>query len=85
MILMKGDDIIEVKIIGTNCSNGMKLKKMLNRATEKIEEEVIVTEVTNNDKKYGITNFPALIINDKVVSEGRVLTEREIRKLLLSY
>lgn len=82
---MKGDDIIEVKIIGVNCSNGIKLKKMLNRATEEIEEEVKITEVLEKDKKYGITNFPALIINNEIVSEGKVLSVREIKKLLLSY
>ncbi|MBO5414174.1 MAG: thioredoxin family protein [Bacilli bacterium] len=82
---MKGDDIIEVKIIGVNCSNGIKLKKMLNRATEEIEEEIKITEISEKDKKYGIKNFPALIINNEIVSEGRVLSSREIKKLLLSY
>lgn len=82
---MKGDDIIDVKIIGVNCSNGIKLKKMLNRATEEIEEEVKVTEIPEKDKRYGIKDFPALIINDEIVSEGKVLTVREIKKLLLSY
>ena len=82
---MKGDDIIEIKIIGVNCSNGIKLKKMVNRATEEIEEEVKVTEIGEKDKKYGIKNFPALIINNDIVSEGKVLTVREIKKLLLSY
>ncbi len=81
---MKGDDIIEVKIIGSNCSNGIKLKKMVNRASEEIESEVIIKDI-EKDSKYGITNFPALIINEKLVSEGKVLTVREIKKLLLSY
>ena len=36
-------------------------------------------------KKYGIKDFPALIINDEIVSEGRVLSSREIKKILLSY
>lgn len=75
--------IIEVKIIGGNCSNGIKLRKMVNRASEEIESEVILKEI-DNDKKYGITNFPALIINNKIVSEGKVLSVREIKKLLLS-
>lgn len=82
---MKGDDIIDVKIVGVNCSNGIKLKKMLNRATEEIEEEVKITEIPEKDKKYGIKDFPALIINDEIVSEGRVLSSREIKKILLSY
>ena len=82
---MKGDDIIEIKIIGVNCSNGIKLKKQVNRATEEIDMEVKVTEIGEKNKKYGIKNFPALIINNDIVSEGKVLTVREIKKLLLSY
>ena len=58
---------------------------MVNRATEEIEEEVKITEIGEKDKKYGKKNFPALIINNDIVSEGKVLTVREIKKLLLSY
>ena len=58
---------------------------MVNRATEEIDMEVKVTEIGEKDKKYGIKNFPALIINNDIVSEGKVLTAREIKKLLLSY
>ena len=57
---------------------------MVNRASEEIESEVIIKDI-EKDSKYGITNFPALIINEKLVSEGKVLTVREIKKLLLSY
>ena len=85
LLIQKGDDIIEIKIIGVNCSNGIKLKKQVNRATEEIDMEVKVTEIGEKNKKYGIKNFPALIINNDIVSEGKVLTVREIKKLLLSY
>lgn len=56
---------------------------MVNRATEEIEEEIIVKDL-KKDKKYGITNYPALIINDEKICEGKVLTVREIKKLLIS-
>lgn len=75
---------IRIKLIGANCSNGMKLSKMITRAIEEVEEKPIFEKV-NNDKmkdKYGITNVPALIIDEKIVSEGKVLSVREIKKLL---
>ena len=58
---------------------------MVNRATEEIDMEVKVTEIGEKNKKYGIKNFPALIINNDIVSEGKVLTSREIKRLILSY
>lgn len=78
------NDIIEIKIIGVNCSNGRKLKKMAYKAVEDIKEDISITEINKDNKKYSITNFPGLIINDRIVSEGKVLTSREIKKLLLS-
>ncbi len=71
-------------MIGSNCSNGMKLKKELRRAIQDNEMDIVFTE-DNDDlvkKKYRIQNIPALVINDDVVSQGKVLTEREISKLI---
>ncbi|MDD3341222.1 MAG: thioredoxin family protein [Bacilli bacterium] len=71
----------QIKIIGANCSNGMKLKKMTERALEEVEKEVTL-ECMDHSKQYGISNIPALIIDEEIVSEGKVLTVREIKKLI---
>ena len=41
-----------------------------------------IEEDERSIKNYNITNTPALIINDKVISQGKVLTEKEIVKFL---
>lgn len=77
---------IDITVVGTDCSNGIKLLKMVSK-TMKIVEETINIRVNNSLKvksKYGITNVPGLIINNKLVSEGKVLSVREIKKLLLN-
>ncbi|MEE0699201.1 MAG: thioredoxin family protein [Bacilli bacterium] len=68
-----------MKIIGSNCSNGMKLRKMVERAIESYEGSVEI-ELEDNNKK--VKNIPALMINDNMVSEGKVLTVREITKFM---
>lgn len=75
---------IRIKIIGANCSNGMKLSKMAERAVDEIEEEVTIEKINDEKQKnrYGVKNIPALIIDEEVVSEGKVLTVREIKKLI---
>ena len=80
----KGGDNIEIKLIGSNCSNGMKLKRELKRALEKEEVDVRLTELNNEKekRKYNIQNTTALIMNDAIVSQGKVLSEREISKLI---
>ncbi len=83
---MKGGNYIEIKIIGVNCSNGMKLSKMVSRAIEEVNIDNIKVEEVDviGQKKYGISNVPGLVINGKKISEGKVLSVREIKKLLLA-
>lgn len=72
---------MNIKIIGYNCSNGMKLKKNIS----KINELDINLELLEGDEylnKYNIKNVPGLIINEKKVSEGKVLNDREILRMI---
>jgi len=73
---------MEIKIVGSNCKNGMQLYKMASRAAENSREEVSIQKLDdkNSINKYGIKNIPGLVINDELVSEGKVLTDREISK-----
>ena len=70
-----------IKIIGYKCSNGMKLRKNISR----INECEINLELLEGDEflnKYNIKNIPGLIINEKKVSEGKVLNDREILRMI---
>lgn len=72
---------MNVKIVGYNCSNGIKLKKNIS----KINEFDINLELLEGDEylnKYNIKNVPGLIINEKKVSEGKVLNDREILRMI---
>jgi len=70
-----------IKIVGYNCSNGIKLKKNIS----KINDCHINLELLEGDEylnKYNIKNVPGLIINEKLVSEGKVLNDREILRMI---
>lgn len=69
---------MEIKVIGTNSSNRFKLIKNIKKATD----NKINIQLLEKDNKYNITNTPALIINDKLISQGKVLNEREIKKFI---
>ena len=75
---------MNVKIIGSESSNRIKLLKNLNKAIDSLKMHVTPTieEDERSINNYNITNTPALIINDKVISQGKVLTEKEIVKFL---
>ena len=75
---------MDVKIIGSESSNRLKFLKNLNKAIDSLKMHVTPTieKDERSIKNYNITNTPALIINDKVISQGKVLTEKEIVKFL---
>lgn len=78
---MKGGDyIVNIKVIGANCSNGMKILKNLSKVERELDTEFNIEKIdATYKKKYNINVIPALMIEDKVVSTGNVLTDREIK------
>jgi len=82
---MKGGSNIEIKIIGSDNHNGMKLIKNI----KKINCDFNINIKEYNDeaslRKYNIKNTPAIIIDGKIVSQGKVLSTKDMCKLLTSY
>lgn len=62
----------------------MQLHKMVSKAIHKYNPNAVLIEENSDTylKKYNIKNIPGLIIDDKLVSQGKVLSEREIGKLI---
>lgn len=73
-----------IKIIGSNCSNGIKLKKNLLKVVNEYKGNVEI-ELCDDLKKYNIKNVPGLVINNKKCLEGKVPSTRELLKLIKSY
>ena len=74
---------MKIKIIGSNSSNRMKLQKNVMKVIESLEKNIDV-EILDSEKeisKYGVTNTPGLVINEKLVSQGKVINEKEIKHL----
>lgn len=81
---MKGGDyIVNIKVIGANCSNGMKILKNLSKVERELDMEFNIEKIDSTyKKKYNINVIPTLMIEDKVVSTGNVLTDREIKNYI---
>ncbi len=77
---------MEIKIIGRNSSNRMKLLKNVERALNTIAN-ICNIQILENDRYkqiYHVVNTPALIIDGKVISQGKILTEKEIKRFILA-
>ncbi len=74
---------MNIKILGTGCKNCMLLEKNVKKAVSKMEINPKVEVVGDIDTilDYGVMMVPALVINEKVYSKGRALSESELMEL----
>ncbi|MBR0383307.1 MAG: TM0996/MTH895 family glutaredoxin-like protein [Eubacteriaceae bacterium] len=73
-----------IKVLGSGCKKCKALFEATKEAVEKKGLKDEVEYITDMEKimGYGIMRTPALIIDDNVVSAGKVLKEKEIEKFL---
>lgn len=73
-----------VKILGSGCTNCQKLEENVRQALKELDLDYAVGHVTDFAEiaSYGVMSTPALVVNGKVVSAGRVLRVDEAKELL---
>lgn len=75
---------MEIKILGTGCSNCKKLEANVKKAVEELNVEAKITKVEDikDIMKYGVMRTPAIVINEKVKMFGKVSNVDEIKKYI---
>jgi small redox-active disulfide protein 2 len=75
---------MEIKVLGSGCSNCKKLFANAKQAVEELGVEATVTYVTDYMEiaKTGILRTPGLIINGKITSYGRVILVDELKAMI---
>ncbi len=70
-----------IKILGTGCAKCKKLEQNAIKAAEGMDVEVQKVTDLNQIMDYGVMMTPALVIDEKVVSAGKVLSSKKIKGL----
>lgn len=76
--------MVTIKILGSGCANCKKLEAIAREAASRANlsaEFVKVTEM-KDIMEYDLLSTPGLVINEKLVSSGRIPTVAEVQKLL---
>lgn len=75
---------MEIKILGTGCSNCKKLEANANEAVKElnIDAKIIKVQDIKEIMKYGVMRTPAIVVNEKVKMYGKVSTIDEIKKYI---
>ncbi|MBY4594181.1 thioredoxin family protein [Ottowia caeni] len=76
--------MLKIKILGSGCANCRKLEAVARDAASTSGVEADFEKVTDMKAilAYDILSTPALVINEKVMSSGRIPTKSEIQQWL---
>ncbi len=78
------DGICCIKVLGTGCKACHEQFEYAKKAVKNMGLSVEVEYITDMQKivEYGVMSMPAIVVNEKVVSMGKVLKAADIEKLL---
>ena len=74
----------EVKVLGSGCAKCNQLEAATKAALEQLGMDATIDHVTDFSQiaAYGVMTTPALVVDGKVVSYGKVLKTEEVVKIL---
>jgi small redox-active disulfide protein 2 len=75
---------MEIKILGIGCQRCKILEKSVREAVEEMNIQANITKVQDIVEilDYGILKTPGLVIDDKVVSSGHLLSVSQVKAIL---
>ena len=77
---------MNIKILGTGCSRCHELEKNTRTVVKELALDATVEEIKDMRQimSYNILATPGLVINEQVVSSGKVLSKAEVTQLIIN-
>ncbi|MBE9524626.1 MAG: TM0996/MTH895 family glutaredoxin-like protein [Chloroflexi bacterium] len=78
--------MLTIKVLGSGCPNCKRLEQETRKAVNHLALEAKVIKITDYREimEYDILSTPGLVINEKVVSAGKIPSQSEIATFLTS-
>jgi small redox-active disulfide protein 2 len=72
--------MLTIKVLGSGCANCKRVEQIVHKVVDTMSLDAEVIKVTDykDIMAYNILSTPGLVINEKVVSTGRIPSEAEI-------
>jgi len=76
--------MLNIKVIGKGCPNCEKLEQLCHEVIKEENLEAQVEKVTdvNEFADYGVMMTPGLVVNDKLLSQGKIPVKNTLSKWL---
>jgi len=77
---------MNIKVLGPGCGRCQQLEKTVKEVVKELGIEATVEEVKDIKKflDYSVMMTPGLVINEQVVSSGKVPTKAEVTQLIIN-
>ncbi|MCJ7733538.1 MAG: thioredoxin family protein [Anaerolineales bacterium] len=78
--------MLKIKILGSGCPNCKRLEQETKKAVDNLAIDAEIEKVTDYLKimEYDVLSTPGLVINEKVVSAGKIPSQPELVSFLAS-
>ncbi len=75
---------MNIKVLGSGCSNCKKLYEVTKQAVSECNCKIELEYITDIEKivSYGVMSTPALVIDEVVVCQGKIISKEEVIKLI---
>ncbi len=72
--------MVEIKVLGPGCANCKRLEQIARKVVDALSADANIEKVTDYSKivELGVMTTPGLIVNNEVVSSGRIPSETEV-------
>ena len=72
--------MLNIKVLGPGCANCRKLEQIAHEAVAALGIEAEISKVTDMQQiiAYDVLKTPGLVINEKLVSSGRIPTPQSV-------
>lgn len=79
-----GEELQSIKVLGAGCKSCHEMYENTKAALQAAGIDIEVEYITDMEKVmgYGVMSMPGLVVNEKVVSMGKVLKPADVEKLL---
>lgn len=79
-----GGNGCHIKVLGAGCKSCHEQHENVKKAVENMKLDAEVEYITDMEKvmSYGVMSMPAIVVNEEVVSMGKVLKVAQVEELL---
>ena len=76
--------MLTIKVLGSGCANCKRVEQIVHKVVDEMALQAEIIKVTEYPEimKYNVMSTPGLVINEKIVSTGRIPTPAEVTSWL---